>query len=98
MGAGQMFRDEGYGCQRAAWDWLIVNGAKAENILIIGHSLGTGVGAAFTESLEKDGNVKYMGLVLISPFSSIEVLLHTYHIFGIFPLFKPFSAVPFAMS
>lgn len=29
---------------RAAWDWLIANGAAAEDIVIIGHSLGTGVG------------------------------------------------------
>ncbi|KAI6042625.1 Alpha/Beta hydrolase protein [Pisolithus marmoratus] len=27
---------------RAAWDWLITNGAKPENIVIVGHSLGTG--------------------------------------------------------
>ncbi|KAI6027549.1 Alpha/Beta hydrolase protein [Pisolithus microcarpus] len=28
---------------RAAWDWLITNGAKPEDVVIVGHSLGTAV-------------------------------------------------------
>jgi abhydrolase domain-containing protein 12 len=50
---------------RAAWDWLISQGAKAEDILIIGHSLGTGVTSQLGAQLDEEG-VNYRGLVLLS--------------------------------
>jgi acetyl esterase/lipase len=79
---------------RAAWDWLISNGAKAEDILIMGHSLGTGVSGRLAASLSSE-EVPYRGVVLMSPFSSILSLLSTYHIGGVVPLMKPLSMIPF---
>lgn len=82
---------------RAAWEWLISQGAKGEDILIVGHSLGTGVGARLAAELSDEG-VNYRGVVLMSPFSSIEEVLKTYNVFGAVPLMKPLSMIPYAAS
>jgi abhydrolase domain-containing protein 12 len=50
---------------RAAWDWLISQGAKQEDILIMGHSLGTGVTAQLGAQLDGEG-IDHRGLVLLS--------------------------------
>lgn len=50
---------------RAAWDWLIAQGAKEEDILIMGHSLGTGVASQLGAELSQE-NVKCRGVVLLS--------------------------------
>lgn len=82
---------------RAAWDWLISQGTKGEDILIVGHSLGTGIGGRLAADLSDEG-IKYRGLVLMSPFSSIEEVLKTYHILGVVPLMKPLALIPGAAS
>ncbi|KAJ7242868.1 Alpha/Beta hydrolase protein [Mycena haematopus] len=78
---------------RAAWNWLIKNGASADQILIIGHSLGTGVSSLLAAELSDEG-VSPRGLVLLSPFSSIPKLLETYSVLGVVPLIKPLAMVP----
>ncbi|KAF7357659.1 Abhydrolase domain-containing 12 [Mycena sanguinolenta] len=78
---------------RAAWNWLIKNGASADQILIMGHSLGTGVSSLLAAELSDEG-ISPRGLVLLSPFSSITKLLETYSIFGVVPLIKPLAMVP----
>jgi abhydrolase domain-containing protein 12 len=50
---------------RAAWDWLVSRGAKQENIIIIGHSLGTGVTSQLAAELYDEG-IKPRGIVLLS--------------------------------
>ena len=50
---------------RAAWDWLISQGAKPDDILIMGHSLGTGVTAQLGAQLDQEG-INHRGLVLLS--------------------------------
>jgi abhydrolase domain-containing protein 12 len=50
---------------RAAWDWLARKGVSAQDVLIVGHSLGTGVGAALAKELGRDG-ISPKGLVLLS--------------------------------
>ena len=50
---------------RAAWDWLISQGAKQEDILIMGHSLGTGVTSQLGAQLDEEG-INHRGLVLLS--------------------------------
>lgn len=50
---------------RAAWDWLIEQGAKEGDIAIVGHSLGTGVASQLGAQLEDDG-IKPRGIVLLS--------------------------------
>lgn len=63
----------------------------------MGHSLGTGVGARLAAELS-DENVPYRGVVLMSPFSSIEEVLKTYNILGTVPLMKPLAMIPYATS
>lgn len=82
---------------RAAWDWLLSRGARPENVIIIGHSLGTGIGGRLASILSDEG-VKYRGVVLMSPFSSIEELLKTYSLLGFIPLIKPLQIFPYAAS
>ncbi|KAF9485881.1 alpha/beta-hydrolase [Pholiota conissans] len=78
---------------RAAFDWLVAHGKKAEDILVVGHSLGTGVSGQLGAELAAEG-VKCKGIVLLSPFSSIESVLETYNMFGFIPLMKPISIIP----
>ena len=42
----------------AAWNWLISNGANAENIVIFGQSLGTGVSSKLVSQLAAEGTKK----------------------------------------
>ncbi|KAG1751018.1 Alpha/Beta hydrolase protein [Suillus lakei] len=78
---------------RAAWDWLIVQGASPQDVLIVGHSLGTAVASRLSVGLSEDG-VKFRGTVLMSPFSSLYTLLDTYNIFGVFPVMLPINMIP----
>ncbi|EKM79328.1 hypothetical protein AGABI1DRAFT_74272 [Agaricus bisporus var. burnettii JB137-S8] len=82
---------------RAAWDWLARKGTIAQDVLIVGHSLGTGAGAALTKELGRDG-ITPKGLVLLSPFSSIREVLETYQLFGLLPLTKPLAMIPWASN
>lgn len=50
---------------RAAWDWLVAEGAKEEDILVVGHSLGTGVASQLGAQLSREG-IKCRGVVLLS--------------------------------
>lgn len=78
---------------RAAWDWLIAQGASPHDILIVGHSLGTAVASGLSVGLSEDG-VKFRGTVLMSPFSSLYTLIDTYNIFGVFPVMLPINMIP----
>ncbi|KAE9401089.1 alpha/beta-hydrolase [Gymnopus androsaceus JB14] len=82
---------------RAAYEWLISSGAKGEDILIMGHSLGTGVSARLAAQLSKE-ELPYRGVVLMSPFSSINELLKTYSVMGTVPLVKPLTMIPYAFN
>ncbi|KAF8073643.1 Alpha/Beta hydrolase protein [Lyophyllum atratum] len=80
---------------RAAWDWALAEGAKEEDVILVGHSLGTGVVSQLAAQLSDEG-LKPRGVVLLSPFSSIREVLNTYHIFGTIPLMKPLAMLPYA--
>lgn len=82
---------------RAAYEWLINSGAKGEDIIIMGHSLGTGVGARLAAQLSKE-ELAYRGIVLLSPFSSMTELVKTYSVLGALPLVKPLTMIPYAFS
>ncbi|KAF8902339.1 Alpha/Beta hydrolase protein [Gymnopilus junonius] len=78
---------------KAAFDWLVAHGKQPEDILVVGHSLGTGVSGQLGAKLASEG-VKPKGIVLLSPFSSIHEVLETYHMFGFIPLIKPIAVIP----
>lgn len=40
---------------RAAWDFVIDNGAKPEDVVIVGQSLGTGVSSKLVYELSQEG-------------------------------------------
>jgi len=80
---------------RAGWDFLIGEGAKPEDVLIMGHSLGTAIAGLLAAELGREG-VQPRGTVLMSAFSSVRSLIDHYYLFGFLPLLKPLSAIPFA--
>ena len=62
---------------RTAFDWLVAQGKKPEDILIVGHSLGTGVSGQLGAQLAAE-NIKPRGIVLLSvsiEFSSAQANL-----------------------
>lgn len=79
---------------KAGWDYLVEQGAQPENILIVGHSLGSAIAGKLSAQLNND-DVTPRGLVLLSPFSSIRLLMDQYHLFGFLPLLKPLASLPF---
>ncbi|KAF8513767.1 Alpha/Beta hydrolase protein [Gautieria morchelliformis] len=82
---------------RAAWQWIIDQGAAPEDIVLVGQSLGTAVAANLAQDLAAE-NMKPRGLVLLAPFSSLAALLETYNLGGWVPLLKPLQSIPFAQS
>ncbi|OCH91092.1 alpha/beta-hydrolase [Obba rivulosa] len=77
----------------AAWNWLMSQGAQPENVLIVGHSLGTGVSSLLATRLAKEG-IKPRGIALLAPFTSLATLLETYDIRGI-PILQPLQSFAF---
>ncbi|PIL35196.1 transporter [Ganoderma sinense ZZ0214-1] len=77
---------------RAAWRWLVEHGAKPEDVLIVGHSLGTGVVTTLATWLTQEG-VKPRGVVLLAPFTNVASLLETYDIQG-YPILQPLQTFP----
>ncbi|KAG8738034.1 hypothetical protein FRC10_007384 [Ceratobasidium sp. 414] len=82
---------------RAAWDWLIKNGAEGRDITIVGQSLGTGVSAGLVVELEREGTSP-RGMVLLAPYSSIPKLLETYNLLGKIPILQPLQRFRFAFD
>ncbi|KAF6760653.1 Alpha/Beta hydrolase protein [Ephemerocybe angulata] len=72
---------------RAGFDYLVQQGAKPQDILIVGHSLGTAVAGLLASELGRE-NVHFRGVVLMSPFSSIRTLLDQYYLLGCLPLWS----------
>lgn len=80
----------------AAWSWLGERGARPEDVLILGHSLGTGVSGKLASRLAREG-VKPRGVALLAPFSSMATLLDTYDLWGI-PVLQPLQSSAFGRS
>ena len=78
---------------RAAWDWVIEKGARPEDVMIIGHSLGTGVSASLGAELALE-NIQPKGIVLLAPFTSLPELLADYSLFGFLPVLQPIYSYP----
>lgn len=78
---------------RAAWDYLMLQGSKPQDVLIVGHSLGTAIASLLAADLARDGS-EPKGLVLMSAFSSLRRLMEHYYLFGFIPLLQPLSYIP----
>lgn len=50
---------------KTAFNWLVSHGEKVEDILIVGHSLGTGVSGQLGAQLCEEG-IEFNGIVLLS--------------------------------
>ncbi|KAH9950624.1 Alpha/Beta hydrolase protein [Amylocystis lapponica] len=74
----------------AAWDWLMAHGARPEDVLVVGHSLGTGIASKLVARLARE-NVKPRGVALLAPFSSVTTLVETYDVLG-FPILQPLQS------
>ncbi|KAG9087707.1 hypothetical protein FRC06_002417 [Ceratobasidium sp. 370] len=91
---------------RTAWDWLIENGAKEEDITVLGQSLGTAVAARLVAELAEEGSaaddtrpgVSPRGVVLLAPYSSIAKLLETYNLGGRLPVLQPLQSFRFVFD
>ncbi|KAG6832021.1 hypothetical protein H0H92_006057 [Tricholoma furcatifolium] len=59
----------------AAWDWLLQLGTKEDDILIVGHSLGTGVASQLAAQLSEEG-FKPRGVVLLSRIKASVLIAH----------------------
>jgi abhydrolase domain-containing protein 12 len=77
----------------AAFDWLVSQGAKPDDVLVVGHSIGASVAAQATARLEQDRDIKIRGLVLFSGFTSIDKIIETYTLLGI-PILAPMRYIP----
>ncbi|KAK8850609.1 hypothetical protein IAR55_004528 [Kwoniella newhampshirensis] len=66
-----------------------------DQIILVGHSLGTGVVAALSGMLASEGRSP-RALVLIAPFTSITELLSSYKLFEFIPLLAPLNYFPSA--
>ena len=66
---------------RAGWDFLMRKGAKPEDVLIVGHSLGTAIAGLLSAKLGREG-IHPRGTVLMSVrfFNSIQFSLCPIHI------------------
>lgn len=86
-----------------AWSWLLENGAEPQDILIDGHSLGTGVASQLAKRLSEkhratSGNgARPRGVLLHAPFSSAVTLAESYALFGL-PILQPIQSFPLGVS
>ncbi|PWN26668.1 alpha/beta-hydrolase [Jaminaea rosea] len=79
---------------QAAWDWVQARRGD-QDVLVVGQSLGTGVGSRIVERLTKAGQPP-QALVLIAPYLSLRRLVAEYRIGGIIPILAPALYIPFA--
>ncbi|KAH9850245.1 alpha/beta-hydrolase [Lenzites betulinus] len=75
---------------KTAWRWALDHGAKPENIMLIGHSLGTGVTTRLATWLASEG-VKPRGVALFAPFTRLSTVVETYDLLGI-PILQPLQS------
>lgn len=69
-----------------AFDWLVANGKKAEQVLIVGHGLGASVAAELGQRLARDGK-RCKGIVLLA----VSMILQKYSTFTHYHSLQPFS-------
>lgn len=90
----------GYPTERGAIDdalsairWLIDQGAKPEDILVIGHSLGAGIATQSVEQAEGEFGRLFRGLVVMGGQASVPHQMETFAPGGI-PVLRPVKLIP----
>lgn len=77
----------------SAIKWLIGRGAKPEDILVIGHSLGAGIATQSLELAEAELGQPFRGLVVMGSQASIPHYMETFVPGGI-PILRPVKLIP----
>lgn len=81
----------------SAIKWLVHQGAKPEDILVIGHSLGAGVATQSVELAEREFGHPFRGLVVMGGQASVPHHMETFAPAGI-PILRPVKLIPGAWS
>ena len=81
---------------KSAWRWLMEQGARPKDVMIIGHSLGTAVATGLATALAQE-DIKPRGVALLAPFKNLATLVETATIRGI-PILQPLQTFSFGRS
>ena len=73
--------------------WLVGQGAKPEDILVIGHSLGAGIATQSVELAEAEFGLLFRGLVVMGGQVSIPHYMETFFLGGV-PALRPVKLIP----
>ena len=77
----------------SAIKWLVDQGAKSEDILVIGHSLGAGIATQSVELAERELGQTFRGLVVMGGQASVPHHMETFVPGGI-PVLRPVKLIP----
>ncbi|KAJ3088368.1 hypothetical protein HK102_008926, partial [Quaeritorhiza haematococci] len=77
----------------AVWNWIVEQGVDPSRIMVVGHSLGTGVATALVYNLKEKG-VTPQALILQAPYSSMSAVIFDFRLGEVVPLLAPFKAIP----
>ena len=77
----------------SAIKWLVGQGAKPEDILVIGHSLGAGVATQSVARAEGEFDQLFRGLVIMGSQASVPHYMETFAPGGI-PVLRPVKLIP----
>jgi abhydrolase domain-containing protein 12 len=74
-------------------------GVPPSRIVLFGQSLGTAVSIALANHMATlHDPILFAGMVLVAPFSSVEMLTATYRVAGTIPLLSPVARIPSLLS
>lgn len=77
----------------SAIKWLVHKGAKFEDILVVGHSLGAGIATQSVEQAERQFGKSFRGLVVMGGQASVPHQMETFVLGGI-PVLRPVKLIP----
>lgn len=72
---------------------LTVAGIPPDRVVLLGQSLGTAVVSGVAERYVSKG-VEFAGIILVSGFSDLALMLSEYRVAGLFPVLAPFRSFP----
>lgn len=77
----------------SALKWLVYQGARPQDILVIGHSLGAGIATQSVERAERELGQRFRGLVVMGGQASVPHHMETFVPGGI-PVLRPVKFIP----